>query len=159
MSGMDFAQLPLTLQSEVKPEYVDALDHMNVMWYTHLFDQATWNFYDSFGFGREYHRGPFGSFALEIYHRHLAELRLGDSLRIYSRAVGRRDKLVHIMHFMLRERDGELSATGEMLGIHVALSSRRSAPMPEETAAAWDAIIADHRQLDWPAEPSGKISI
>lgn len=159
MASMAFAKLPLTLESDVKPEYVDSLDHMNVMWYTHLFDLATWNFYDSFGFGRGYHRGPYGSFALEIYARHLAELRLGDGLRIYSRALARRDKLIHIMHFMPRDRDGELAATTEMLGIHIDLSTRRSTPMPDATAAAWDALIAEHNRLTWPIEASGKISL
>jgi acyl-CoA thioesterase FadM len=159
MAGMDFAHLPLTLQAEVKPEYVDTLDHMNVMWYTHLFDQATWNFYDSFGFGREYHAGPNGSFALELYVRHLAELRLGEQLSVYSRAVGRRGKLLHIMHIMRRERDDVLSAASEMLGIHVALATRRSTSFPEDMADTWDALIAEHQRLTWPVAPSGKISL
>ena len=152
---MDIAQLPLAYSATVQAQHLDFLDHMNVMWYTHFFDRATWGFYNQIGFGREYHRGERGSFALEQYTRHLAELRLGDGVKIYTRAIARSAKLWHFMHFMVRERDGALAATTELLGIHIDMRTRRSSPLPEEQAALWDRLIAEHSRLGWEPPVSG----
>src|SRR3990170_3558770 len=81
--SVDLRQLPLTFQASVEPQHLDLMDHMNIMWYTHFFDRAIWGFYETFGFGHEYHTtSGFGSFGLEMYTRHLAELRAGDRIRI-----------------------------------------------------------------------------
>ena len=155
---MDYSQLPLGLQGEVKEEHLDFLGHMNVMWYTHHFDRATWGFYEGFGFGREYHQGEKGSFALEMYTSYLAEVRLGEGFKIYTRAIARSKKLFHFMHFMVRERDGELSATCEMLGIHIDMSTRLSNEIPDELATAWDGLIEAHNKLGWDAPISGAMA-
>ena len=153
--AMRLADLPHTLSATVAAEQLDHLGHMNVMWYTHFFDRATWAFYETIGFGREYHQGGGGSFALEQHIRYLNELREGDAFSIFTRALGRRDKVFHLMHFLLRDADQELAATTEALGIHIDMATRRSAPMPAEIAAAWDAQIAAHTALDWQAPVSG----
>lgn len=155
---MDFSGLPLSYEGQVKAEHIDFLGHMNVMWYTHHFDLATWGFYEGFGFGKDYHQGEKGSFALEQYTRYLAEVRLGESFRIYTRAIARSKKLFHFIHFMMRNRDGELAATYEMLGIHIDMRTRRSNEIPVELAAAWDKLIAEHNQLDWDAPLSGAMA-
>lgn len=157
---MDFRQLPLTLEGTVKPEHLDFLDHMNVMWYTHFFDVAIWNFYNSIGFGHDYHtKSGSGSFALEAHVRYYAELRTDDSFKVYIRALKRNAKLFHFIQFMVRAKDNELAATQEMLGIHIDMSTRRSSPMPPATAAIWDRLIAEHSQLKWKPELSGSIKI
>lgn len=152
---MDFSKLPLTYEGQVGEEHLDFLGHMNVMWYTHFFDMATWGFYNQIGFGHDYHQGGRGSFALEQYTRYHAELRQGEAFRIYTRAIARSAKLWHFMHFMLRERDEMLAATTELLGIHIDMHTRRSSPLPEAQAALWDRLIAEHSQLDWDAPVSG----
>jgi acyl-CoA thioester hydrolase len=157
---VDLRQLPLTFEATVDPQHLDLMDHMNIMWYTHFFDRAIWGFYETFGFGQEYHTtSGFGSFGLEMYTRHLAELRAGDRIRIYTRAIARNAKLIHYIHFMERERDGQLAATSELLGIHIDLATRRNAPLPEHIGTALDEIIARHRGLDWPAPLSGAIRV
>lgn len=157
---MDLRQLPLTLEATVEPKHLDQLDHMNVMWYTHFFDRATWGWYETFAFGKEYHAtSGFGSFALEAHYRYLAELRAGDQMRIYTRMLARNAKLFHYIHLMQRVRDGELSATCELLGVHVDMATRRSAPMPARVGAHFDRLIAEHNQLAWQPELSGSIHI
>jgi acyl-CoA thioester hydrolase len=132
---------------------------MNVMWYTHFFDRATWNWYNSFGFGHDYHQPPSGSFAVEQYTGYIAELREGEEFRIYSQALARNEKTFHFMHFMVRSRDEALSAIHELLGIHVDMSTRSANALPAETAAMWDRLIAEHSQLDWEPPLSGAISV
>ena len=157
---MDFSRLPMTLEAKVEEQHLDFLGHMNVMWYTHFFDIATWNWYDSFGFGHDYHTNSGnGSFALEAHTRYLAELRLGDGFKIYSRAIARNAKLFLMMHFMTRARDDELAATLELLGTHIDMATRRSSPLAPEAAALWDQQITAHSQIGWDPPLSGAIRI
>lgn len=157
---MDFASLPLGLRAKVEPKHLDHLDHMNVMWYTHFFDLAIWNWYETFGFGKEYHtQSGYGSFALETHTRYLAELRVGDEVNVYIRMLAASAKLFHYILFMQRVADGALSATTEMLGIHIDMATRRSAPMPASIAAYFDNLIAEHSALGWDPPLSGSIEI
>ncbi|TAK13131.1 MAG: thioesterase [Anaerolineae bacterium] len=156
---MNLNDLPVGLEMTIPEEYLDFLGHMNVMYYTHLFDRATWAFYDQFGFGREYHtQSGFGSFALEGHARYLSEVRVGQKVRLRTRLIARSDKLMHAMHFMEKE-DGTLAATSEFLGVHIDLSTRRSAPYPPQVAAGLDALLAKHRALGWDAPLSGAIGV
>lgn len=157
---MDFSKLPLTFQATVEAKHLDLMQHMNVMWYTHFFDRAIWGFYKLFDFGEDYHTTTgLGSFGLEMVTHYLSELRVGDEVKIYTRAIARNEKLFHYIHFMQRTRDGELSATCEMLGIHIDLSTRRSAPLPPNVAAGFDKLIAAHNHLGWDPPLSGAIKI
>jgi acyl-CoA thioester hydrolase len=157
---VDFASLPHTLRTTVEPKHLDHLDHMNVMWYTHFFDLAIWNWYETFGFGKEYHtQSGYGSFALETHTRYLAELRVGDEVDVYIRMLARNTKLFHYILFMQRVADGALSATTEMLGIHIDMATRRSTPMPPAIAAYFDTLIAAHSALGWDPPLSGSIKV
>jgi acyl-CoA thioester hydrolase len=154
---MNLSTLPLTLSASVQEKHLDELGHMNVMWYTHFFDLATWKFYESIDFGERYHQSGFGSFALEGHSRFLSELREDDQFSIFTRVLGRRDKVFHLMHFMQRDNDQKLSATLEALGVHIDMTTRKSSSMPEKIAANWDQIIAEHAALDWEAPLSGSL--
>ncbi|MBI3158437.1 MAG: thioesterase family protein [Chloroflexi bacterium] len=156
---MNLSDLPVTAQAVIPTEYLDFLDHMNVMWYTHLFDLATWGFYDLFGFGEDYHRrSGCGSFALESHVRHLAEVRAGDGVKVYSRALARSEKVLHAMHFMAKT-DGALAATLEYVGVHIDMGTRRSSPLPPEVAAGYDRLLAGHAALGWEPPVCGAMGV
>lgn len=157
---MNFNPLPISHQAVILPEYIDIMDHMNVMWYIHLFDQATRQFFDSFGFGEGYRfDSGNGSFALEQHVRYLAEVREGDTVTIRTRALGRSAKVIHFMHFMIRDRDEALSATGELVGMHADLDARQGTPFPPEIAARFDAILGEHQGLSWQAPVCGAMGV
>ncbi len=154
---MNLTDLPLTFSGSVEEQHLDSLGHMNVMWYTHFYDLATWRFYETIGFGKEYHLSGYGSFALESHSHFYSELRKGDHFSIFTRILARRDKVFHLMHFMQRDKDQALSATLEALGIHIDMETRKSAPMPSDVATNWDKVIAQHKALDWEAPISGSL--
>lgn len=157
---IDLNLLPRWLEAEVEPKHLDHMNHMNVMWYTHFFDKAIWHWYESFDFGASYHtQSGWGSFALETHTRYLSELRVGDRLGVHIRMLARNAKLFHYIMYMQRLSDGALSATSELLGIHIDMSTRRSAPLPEHIGAYFDGLIAEHAALAWDAGASGVIKI
>jgi acyl-CoA thioester hydrolase len=149
LSSIHLADLPETARQTIPAEYLDLMGHMNVMWYTHLFSNATIRFFEMIGLTREYMQANrSGSFALEVHVRYYAEVHVGQEVVLYTRALGRSAKRFHMMHF-LSIGEETLSATSEFVSAHIDLTTRRMAPLPEPIAAALDRLIDQHRRLSW----------
>lgn len=149
--------LPITGRAEIPTSYLDQMGHMNVMWYTHLFSNAVWGLFQHIGFTEEYMRGAHaGSFALELHVRYIVEVHAGQHVTLRSRALERTAKRIHYQHYLtIDERDGVLSATGEIVSAHVDMKIRRQSPFPESIAANFDRLLVAHRALSWVAPVCG----
>jgi acyl-CoA thioesterase FadM len=153
---MRLQELPITGKALIPESYLDEMGHMNVMWYTHLFSNATGGFFDLFGMTDAYFTAnQAGSFALEHHVRYLAEVRAGQRVTVRSRALARSAKRMHFMHFLVIDDGERLSATGEFVGTHVDLRIRRSSPMPPAIAEAFDRLASEHAKLGWAAPVCG----
>jgi acyl-CoA thioester hydrolase len=156
----DLSSLPITNHKVIPKEYMDIMGHMNVMWYIHLFDDGTRNFFRSFGFGEDYvRRTGMGSFALESHVRYRAEVKVGEAVTVRSRVLARSAKTIHFMHFMTRDHDGMLAATIETLSAHADLSRRKVVPYPPEILGQLDPLLNVHQQLPWEAPVCGFIGV
>src|SRR5262245_24469919 len=95
---MDLSGLPVTWRALIPEAYRDEMGHMNVMWYAHLCDRATFTFFKSFGFDEAYFKANnAGCFALAAHYRYLAEVRIGQNVTIRTRALGQSPKRLHLM--------------------------------------------------------------
>jgi acyl-CoA thioester hydrolase len=153
---MDLSKLPIMHRTVIPEEYIDAMGHMNVMWYTHLFGKATVALFEQVGMDRDYFQsGRGGTFALKQLTSYLVEVRFGEEVATRSRVLGRSAKRLHVMHFMTKGQPEVLTTTNEFLCTHVDMKIRRSSPFPEPVAAAIDRLVAAHAGLGWPAPVSG----
>lgn len=147
---MDLSHLPITFRAVIPEEYLDAMGHMNVMWYAHLFDRATWQFFASLGMDLNYfEKNDTGAFALEQHTRYLAEVRQGQTVFLRTRAISRTHKRFHFMHFMTVSHTDTLAATTELIGMHIDCASRRSSSFPQSIAGAFDRLVGMHDKLGW----------
>lgn len=159
-TAAEIARLPLHLQAGIAESYLDEMGHMNVMWYTHLFSNASRTLFETLGLHAAYfaaHRA--GTFALETHIRYLAELRVGQRVSIYSRVLGRSARVLHYMHFLVRDDGPVLSAIGEHVAAHIDMTVRRTAPFPARIAAAIDDMAREHAALPWPAPTCGVMKV
>ena len=135
--------LPRMVEARVEPRFIDAMGHMNVAWYVHLFDQATWAFFDVLGIDQEYRRrAQTGMFAVEQHVRYLGELREGDPLEIHSRLLELKPRALILAHVMTDPTRGRVAAVTEVVGVHVDLRTRKAAPFPQELFASMSARLA-----------------
>lgn len=156
----DPKSLFVSYKAEILPEYIDIMGHLNVRYYTEIFDKSTRSFFSSFGLSVDYVRETkMGSFALEQHIRYLAELHQGQQVTVYSWALGRSSKTFHFMHFMVRDEGNVLAATSEMVSAHANLSERRAAPYPPQMAAGIDQLLAVHTKLNWDAPVCGAMGV
>lgn len=148
--------LPAIYRAVVPPEYQDENGHMNVRGYMAIFDDAGYPFVASLGLTPEYHQQhDTGGFDLEHHLHYLNEVHIGDEVAIYIRVLGRSAKRVHYMMFMVNQTRGTLAATFECVNSFADISQRRTAPYPPEIASRIDALLVDHRALNWDAPVCG----
>jgi len=144
------AAMPVYHRKTIPADYQDLMGHMNIRWYFDLFARSGRGFFKAHGLDEDYFRsGKFGVFALKHFIQYFAEVRVGQTVAIHARLVGRSDKRFHFMLFMINESTTQLAATFEALITHADLKIRRAAPMPAELAQKLDAALAEDAALDW----------
>jgi acyl-CoA thioester hydrolase len=130
---------------EVRPEWIDANNHMNLAYYTVAFDLATDLIFDVFDCSYAYKdRVGCGTFAAESHNMYEAELLLGERARMVTWVVAVDAKRVHLAHEMYRLDDGRRAATQELMYLHVDLRIRKVAPWPADILARLQAARAAH---------------
>jgi acyl-CoA thioester hydrolase len=133
----------LTYKGAVHRWHCDHMDHMNVMWYTAKFDEATWNLFTELGitpgYMREQHRGMAGVQQNTTYKE---ELFAGDVVEIHSEVLEVREKVIRFRHEMKNIEKGILAATTEITAVHLDRQTRKSCPFPATIRAAAERRIA-----------------
>ena len=147
-------------RATVAPEWIDYNGHMNVAYYVLAFDRATDRLFDYLEIGEVYRRATHHSvFALEAHVTYERELRQDDEFVIATRLIDADSKRLHLFHAMTRMKDNELSATIEVMGLHVDMAGPKSAPLPEAAYAKVEALLAEHRRLPPPPQLGRQIGI
>jgi acyl-CoA thioester hydrolase len=149
---------PPCYETVARADWTDRNQHVNIRYFVVVFDDAGDAFYPAVGLGDADHRGRnSGTMDLEHHVHFVRELRPGDRLGVYLRMVGVSGKRFHYVMFLVNESTGEMAAIFECVNTFVDLARRKSAPWPEETRAALEAILDRHRLLAWPAPVCGSM--
>ncbi|HEV8679969.1 MAG TPA: thioesterase family protein [Stellaceae bacterium] len=140
-------------EGEVLPEWIDYNGHMNLAYYTVLFDYATDLLFDELGLGLDYRRDTQqGTFVAETHNRYERELLVGARVRVATQIIASDDKRLYLAHEMFALAGGERAATQELMFLHVDLAARRVSPFPPDLRRRVDAAAAAHAVLprpDW----------
>ena len=76
-------------QGEVLPKWIDINGHMNLAYYTVLFDCATDLLFETIGIGQSYKRATnHGTFVVETHNLYERELLVGERVRVVSQILG-----------------------------------------------------------------------
>jgi len=143
------SELPLTYRGAVYPWHCDHVGHMNVMYYTGKFDEATWNFFSLLGITPKYLReNGRGMAAVEQKTRYLRELHAGDVVTIRSRLLMLDGKKIRFVHEMVNGETLELVATSELFGLHLDTQIRKSCPFPDDIQAIGRKLIGEHKAIE-----------
>jgi acyl-CoA thioester hydrolase len=133
------------------PEWIDLNGHMNLAYYTVLFDYATDLLFEAIGIGRQYKDATgHGTFVVETHNRYERELLVGERVRVTSLILGADAKRLHLAHEMFRCVDGERSATQELMFLSINLTRRRVVPFLPEARIAVLRAAAAHAALPRP---------
>jgi len=136
-------ELLITSRSVVYPWQCDQMGHMNVMWYTGKFDEATWQLFAHIGVTPSYLRDQKrGMAAVQQDTTYKKELLAGDLVTIQSGILEMREKVIVFYHEMLNTETNELAATTKLTGVHLNTETRKSCPFPSAILHAAQKLIA-----------------
>ncbi len=118
---------PITYQGVVYPWHCDHMGHMNVMWYTGKFDEATWGLFASVGITADYLRdNDLGMAAVDQHVQYKVELVAGDLILIRSHWLEVKEKSLRFCHHMYNSQNKCLAATCEFIGVHTNAKTRKA---------------------------------
>lgn len=129
----------MTYRGVVYPNYLDHMGHMNVQYYVHLFDQATWVLFDGAGLSTLYFTETGrGMAALEQHLNYKREVFAGTVITIHTQVLEVFDKTVRFLHTM---RDNqEVVATSEILGAHFDRTLHKAIPFPLKARSEFERL-------------------
>ena len=137
-------ELPITYRGAVYPWHCDQMGHMNVMWYTGKFDEATWHLLSLFGCTSSYMRkNNRGMVAVDQHLTYKKEFLSGDLLHIRSGILEVKERTIRFFHEMINSETNELAATTTITGVHLDTILRKAVPFPEYLSAKAKEMIVE----------------
>lgn len=120
----------LLLEGDVKPEWIDESGHMNVMWYTYLFDRANSLLQDKVGLHSDaVAKGSPALAAGRIYTAHRRELLQGEQWQLWSGITHIDVHGITFSHRMVSQ--SQIRATCDISANAFDLKTRRKTVLPE----------------------------
>ena len=111
-------------------DWCDHNNHLNMAYYILIFDHATDAFHATLGLNEAYRRSTrCSTFAVESHTNYIAEVHQGDEVCVTTQMLGFDEKRIHLFHRMYDVRKKFLSATTEIMTVHVDLDIRKVVPM------------------------------
>lgn len=158
MSGP--ADLPEIWRERVRSEWCDYNNHLNMAYYVLIFDHATDVFHDRLGLDKAYRvETDCSTFAVEIHTTYLAEVHDGDEVYVTAQLLDHDEKRLHYFHRMYHAEKGFLSATNEIMTVHVDLGGRKVVPMSAGIREKAATMFETHRELPAPDQQGHTIGI
>lgn len=148
--------LPPFYTVTIPPEYEDENGHMNFRWYFELFNEGALNAFADMGITMQLpQERKIGIFDMEYHVHFINEVLIGDQVSVRFRMVGRSEKRVHCLVFIVNETRQQLAAMFECVSTFVSIEERRTVSIPDDICPKVDARLAEHTALDWAAPVCG----
>lgn len=147
--------------TEIKPEWLDYNNHMNVAYYVLVFDLAFEELLLSLRLGEERaKRTGISTMTLESHITYDQEVSLGQEVEIRMQLIDHDHKRMHLyLEMYLEGRSGYLASTLEQISMCVDLNERKSVSFPDEVMAKIKTLSQQQSHLERPHNIGRKIGI
>jgi acyl-CoA thioester hydrolase len=152
-------ELPALLTMTIPPGWQDQNGHVNVQHYLTVYDRAGWPLLAQVGIDPSHFQDKRqGLFDLEHHIWYLAEMHVGDEISAHSRFLGRSEKRLHGLMFLVNTTRGQLASVLEYVSSGADLELRRTAALPDLVKERLDQLLAAHDALGWEPPRCGVMS-
>jgi acyl-CoA thioester hydrolase len=144
------ATLPAYAEQPVPTAFEDNNGHLNVRHYLGIgsegLDELLLTVGIPFSWPKTTGLAPLSA---EHHLTYLHELRTGDQMSVRVRLLGRSERALHAVVYILDDTNQRLACVFEEIVLCVRLDPRGTEPWPNDVAAALDERIEEHSALDW----------
>ncbi|TWH01066.1 (3S)-malyl-CoA thioesterase [Mesorhizobium sp. J18] len=156
---MTFAAPFVSSVMEIEKDWIDYNGHLNMAYYNVLFDRCCDEAFELLGMGPGYaSERKLTIYTAEAHVCYVRELHLGHPVTSTFHLLDHDEKRIHVYQ-ELRHVDGWLSATSEVLSLHVDMNGPRVAPFPVDIMEKIQAMAAAHAVLPLPERAGRSIGI
>ena len=159
-SYSELVSLPAYAEQSVPAAFEDANGHLNIRHYVGISSEGLDESLVDIGIPQNW---PLldgqAVFTAEHHLHYLAELRTGDRISVRVRLVGRSERAMHVLVYLLDDTHQRLSYVMEEITLHMDMETRRTSPWPEDVAKALDARITEHESLPIALDTSGSLAL
>ena len=141
-----------SLDTVVRPEWVDYNNHMSDFRYGQLFGEAMDALFRQVGVDAAYRSTGRMYYTVETHVNHLGEAKTGEPLYITTQVLKVDDKRLHVFHRMHRGRDDRQIATAEQLCLHVDTAAPKASAADSKIRASLETICRAHAELPLPPQ-------
>ena len=153
------ADLTAYAPQAVPTAFEDINGHMNVRHYLGIASEGLDESLVDLGIPQNWPAKGHACFSAEHHLTYLAELLTGAKISSRVRLLGRSERAAHALVYLLDDSHQRLSFVMEEILLHIDLETRRTAPWPEDIAAALDRQIALQSDLPWEPDVSGSLRL
>jgi len=144
----------------VEPAWIDYNGHLNMAYYNVLFDRCVDEAYELLDIGHDYLKTQqHSTFTAEAHVRYLRELHEGEPVRATFQLLDYDTKRIHYFQQLFHATDGWMSATSENMTLHVNMSTKKVAPLPEKVTRTLARMKAAHSKLPRPEAAGRRIAM
>ena len=145
---------------ELQKDWIDFNGHLNMAYYTVLFDRAYEEVGESLGMGAHYAatRRP-TTYTAEIHLCYVRELHLSDRVCGTYQLLDHDEKRLHSYQELRHADEGWLAATCETMTLHIDMSGPKVTPFPRDVLERVEAMRTLHATLETPARAGRSIAI
>lgn len=144
---------------QVEKEWIDHNGHLNMAYYTVLFDRGVDDAFEVLGLGPDYAATRrLTTYTAELHVCYVRELHLGHTVTCGVQLLDHDEKRLHLFQEM-RHEDGWLAATAETLTLHIDMNGPKVTPFPPDILARIEAMHAGHARLPVPERAGRSIGI
>ncbi|MGZ5404836.1 MAG: thioesterase family protein [Nocardioides sp.] len=151
--------LPAYVEQPVPMAFEDVNGHLNVRHYTGIASEGLDESLVPQGVTQNWPATGHACFSAEHHLTYLAEMRTGDRMSARVRLLGRSERAGHALVYLLDESHQRLSFVMEEIFLHIDMTTRLTAPWPDDVAAALDERIAEEAELPWDPVLSGCLKL
>ena len=131
---------------EVKKEWVDYNNHMNMAYYVLIFDQAWEVALEKFKMGgtaaKDNNRS---TMVVETNTKYINEVKEGEKVNIYVNYFDHDKKRLHLKMEMISQKTSKLSASMEWISLYIDLSKRKVTEFEEEKVKLMRDFIEENK--------------
>ncbi len=144
----------------VEQDWIDYNGHLNMAYYSVLFDRTCDEAMDLVGLGADYLKASDCSFfTLEAHVTYVRELPADANVKVTFQVLDYDAKRIHYIQEMFHAEEGWLSATMEGICLHVDMQAKKSSPFPDDMRDKIAAMYEEHKGLPVPPQTGHRIGI
>ncbi|WP_127522929.1 thioesterase family protein [Mesorhizobium sp. Z1-4] len=157
---MNLTDAPLiTSEMGIQPDWIDYNGHLNMAYYSVLFDRSVDDAFELLGMGPNYaKKRRHTTYTAEFHICYLRELHLEHRVCGRFHLLDYDAKRLHIFQ-ELYHIDGWLAATAETLTLHIDMSGPKAAPFPPDILERVETMYGTHKSLPRPERAGHSIGI